>query len=223
MHFVLLDLCPPGSFNPVQITLPPPPEQKLDLEGGDADSNQAFLENLMWPYSSTSGFTCKPCPACSFTETAGRPTCLPCPAWHSTPIFGSIPGEGGEWIETVCPRRGRHHVLLGDFVDEAFGRVPVGVWFESLSELTRISIFVFVALGSLLTCLTAVVIIYWCVDVQEMLTQSSNELRPLYLEAAFVAKTVQRTEHERTARVSKLMKEVLNKEKYREENVDLNN
>ena len=177
----LIALCPPGSFLQTRITLPPPPHQYLDVvSGGDDDSNQAFLESLAWPQSSSfpssTSSACLPCPACSYTEAVGRPVCLPCPEWHKTPIFGSILGEGGEWISSVCPRLGRDHILLGDFVEDVFGQRPVGAWFDSLSELMRISIYVAVAIGAFVVMATAVFLVYRCVDVGETLSRAADDL-----------------------------------------------
>ncbi|VDD79331.1 unnamed protein product [Mesocestoides corti] len=201
-------LCPAGSFSRVDITLPPPPEESLDMQSGDLDSNQEFLENVMWPYADSRP-SCRPCPACSYAETLGRPSCLPCPAWHSTPIYGSIPGEGGEWIDSVCPRKGRRHVLLNDFVKETFGYEPVGKWFEGLSELTRVSIYVVALVVSTFGILAAIVIVYRCIDVAGMLSAAARELRPLYLEAALVLQTMRRIEQGRRARAVARLRQLL--------------
>ncbi len=211
--FLFLVLCPPGSLSSIPITLPPPPDQKLDVSGGDSNSNQAFLDTIMWPSSGQNDRHCQPCPACTFSEAMARPSCLPCPAWHSTPIFGSVPGEGGEWIDTVCPRAGRDYVILGDFVDSTFGQLPVGDFFAGLSEMTRVSIFVGLGVGLLFSTLGLVVFVYWLVDAGRMLSNVSNMLRPLYIEAALVTKTMRRTEKKRSNHAAIRMKEIITQQK----------
>ncbi|VDK34106.1 unnamed protein product [Taenia asiatica] len=202
------ELCPAGSLSELQITLPPPPDQTVNIRGGDVEANAESLHNMLWPQMGAVT-SCRPCPACSYTETLGRPSCLPCPSWHSTPIFGTIPGEGGEWIDLVCPRQGRWQILLNDYVTEAYGYQPVGKWFEELSELTRVWIYVVVALGSVFLVLFVVLIAYCCVDVAGILSRSADELRPLYTEAALVVKNTKRVERERTAKAAERLRQLM--------------
>ncbi|EUB64011.1 hypothetical protein ECG_06396 [Echinococcus granulosus] len=204
------ELCPAGSLSELQITLPPPPDQTVSIRGGAVDSNQETLANMLWPHMGEVT-SCRPCPACSYTEILGHPSCLPCPSWHSIPIFGTIPGEGGEWIDLVCPRQGRWQILLNDYVTEAYGYQPVGKWFEELSELTRVWIYVVVAMGSVFFVLAVVIFAYCCVDVAGMLSKSADELRPLYTEAALVVKTTKRVERERTAKAAERLRQLMEK------------
>lgn len=206
--FLVAELCPAGSLSEMQITLPPPPDQTVSMRGGDVEANQESLHNLLWPHMGAVT-SCRPCPACSYTEILGRSSCLPCPGWHSIPIFGTIPGEGGEWIDLVCPRQGRWQMLLNDYVTEAYGYQPVGKWFEELSELTRVWLYVVVALGSVLLVLAFVLIAYCGVDVAGMLSKSADELRPLYTEAALVVKNTKRVERERTAKAAERLRQLI--------------
>ncbi|VDM19565.1 unnamed protein product [Hydatigera taeniaeformis] len=211
------ELCPAGSLAELQITLPPPPDQAVNMQAGDEEANQESLHNMLWPHTGAVT-SCRPCPACSYTETLGRSSCLPCPSWHSIPIFGTIPGEGGEWIDLVCPRQGRWQLLLNDYVTEAYGYWPVGKWFEDLSELARVWIYVVVALGSVFFVLAVVLIAYCCVDVAGMLSKSAHELRPLYTEAALVVKNTKRVERERTTKAAERLRQLMKEDQSHQAN-----
>ena len=201
-------MCPAGSIADIQITLPPPPEQALTKRSDDDEIDEDHLSKLVWPQANKKA-SCRPCPACSYTETLGRSACLPCPGWHSTPIYGTIKGEGGEWIDVVCPRQGRWQVILNDYVTQTYGYHPVGKWFEELPELTRVWIYVAVALGSVFIVVAALIVVYCCIDVAGMLSSAADELRPLYNEAAIVVKTTRQAERERTERAAMELRELM--------------
>nr|CDS30297.1 hypothetical protein HmN_000271500 [Hymenolepis microstoma] len=201
------ELCPTGSNADLQITMPPPPEHKLEIRNGTLDNDQ--LSTLTWPYSDTPS-SCHPCASGFYAETLGQPFCLPCPHYHYTPIFASKVGSGGEWIDLACPRAGRDSIILQDFFMEAYE--PLGKWVGRLSEIAKVFIFVGTFMGILVAMIVTTLLVYQCFDVEEMLKRSAEELRPLYVEAAIVVKTAKACERERTARVAEKMKKLLQSE-----------
>ncbi|VUZ44811.1 unnamed protein product, partial [Hymenolepis diminuta] len=43
------DLCPTGSASNLQITMPPPPDHRINLINGSID--EEYLSAITWPYS----------------------------------------------------------------------------------------------------------------------------------------------------------------------------
>ena len=178
------------------------------IRGDMEDIDEDYLSTLIWPQTNKKA-SCRPCPASSYAETLGRSSCLPCPGWHSTPIYGTIPGEGGEWIDLVCPRQGRWQVILNDYVTDTYGYHGIGKWFEELHEITRVWIYVAVALGSVLIVVIILLVAYCCIDVEAMLFNAADELQPLYQEAALVVKTTRLMERERTERAAMKLRQLI--------------
>ncbi|KAM7542774.1 hypothetical protein Aperf_G00000016807 [Anoplocephala perfoliata] len=203
------DLCPAGSALDVAITLPPPPDHSVTMADGSNNVSQEYLATFMWPRDETSTI-CRPCPIGSYTEMLGQPYCLPCSDFHNTPLYGDLRDEGGEWIELACARVGRNRIILQDFFTEA--NEPLGKWIEGLPEVARVWIFLGIFLGILLILIVVTLLVYCCFDVEKMLTKSADELRPLYIEAAIVAKTAQACGRERTRRAVEKMKKLMEKE-----------
>ncbi|VDL59658.1 unnamed protein product [Hymenolepis diminuta] len=198
------DLCPTGSASNLQITMPPPPDHRINLINGSID--EEYLSAITWPYSESPS-SCQPCPNGFYSETLGQSSCLPCPRYHNTPIFENQIGSGGEWIDLACPRVGRNPIILQDFFVEA--NEPLGKWVEGLSEIARVWIFVGTFMGILVVVIVMTLLVYRCFDVEAMLMRSADELRPLYVEAAIVVKTAKACERERTERAIEKMRKLL--------------
>ncbi|KAL7058561.1 hypothetical protein AAHC03_013748 [Spirometra sp. Aus1] len=189
-----LSMCRPcgtGSLGLASITLPPPPEY---LDPGRDDSDEPFMRSMQWPNPVME--SCRPCPAASYVEEMGHPVCLSCPPGHHAPIYGEVPGEGGEWLHTTCSPGGRNKVLLEDFVSTNFGTEP-GRWFARQIKLTRVALYASIAMTPLWITLLLLFIMYYVVDVGTILARACEEVRPLQLQAAELTRNAVKIEKER--------------------------
>ncbi|BHF69790.1 hypothetical protein SprV_0301283700 [Sparganum proliferum] len=183
--------CGTGSLGLASITLPPPPEY---LDPGRDDSDEPFMRSMQWPNPVME--SCRPCPAASYVEEMGHPVCLSCPPGHHAPIYGEVPGEGGEWLHTTCSPGGRNKVLLEDFVSTNFGS-EAGRWFARQIKLTRVALYASIAMTPLWITLLLLFIMYYVVDVGTILARACEEVRPLQLQAAELMRNAVKIEKER--------------------------